>query len=409
VDSQLIGPALSKPTRNVRVVAVATHPIQYHAPLFRALAERGELDFEVAFLEILDAERQGRGFGVSFQWDIPLLDGYRWRVLPTLRYGPAPWGRALANARSCVERLSPDVLLLTGWQTLPLIQLLAAARKMGVATLMRGESNGLRPRNPFVQRLHRWLFEHVDGFLVIGRANRALYERHGIAPERLFDAPYFVDNDRFASDAARWRESRDELRAKLGIPPGATCFLFAGKFERKKHPEHLVAALAGLGRRRPDLKAHGLFVGAGALAAELRARASREGVSATFAGFMNQTEMPKAYAAADALVLASDYGETWGLVVNEAMACGLPALVSDRAGCGPDLIEAGVTGSRYPFGDVDAMVEVLQQWVERPEQAQQMGLAAAQRVRSGYTVAQSVAGVMEAVRAVRHPSPRVES
>jgi glycosyltransferase involved in cell wall biosynthesis len=405
VDSQLIE-RMSKPARRVRLTAVATHPIQYHAPLFRALAENAELDFEVAFLEILDAERQGRGFGVPFQWDIPVLDGYRWRVLRTTRYAGGPWGRALANAPSCVERLGPDVLLLTGWQTLPLIQLLSAARRMGVATLMRGESNALRPRNPLVHRLHRWMFERVDGFLVIGRANRALYEGHGIAAERLFDAPYFVDNDRFAGEAFRWRESRDELRATLGIPPGAACFLFVGKFERKKHPEHVVAALGALRRRRPDLKAHALFVGAGALAAEVRALASREGISATFAGFMNQTEMPKAYVAADALVLASDYGETWGLVVNEAMACGLPAVVSDRVGCGPDLIEAGVTGSSYPFGNVDAMVEVLQQWVDKPDQTRRMGRAAAERVRCRYTVGQSVAGVIEAVTAVMQRNER---
>jgi glycosyltransferase involved in cell wall biosynthesis len=271
---------------------------------------------------------------------------------------------------------------------------------MGVATLMRGESNALRPRNPLVHRVHRWLFERVDGFLVIGRANRALYESHGISPARLFDAPYFVDNDRFARDASRWRESRDQLRATLGVPFGATCVLFAGKFERKKHPEHLVEALGGLRRRRPDLKAHGLFVGAGVLADELRARASREGLSTTFAGFMNQTEMPKAYAAADALVLASDYGETWGLVVNEAMACGVPALVSDHAGCGPDLVEAGVTGAQYPFGNIDAMIDVLERWVERPDETREMGRAAAQRVRRLYTVDQSVAGIIEAARAV---------
>ncbi len=391
----------------MRLTAIAPHPIQYHAPLFRALATRPELDFEVAFLELLNPQRQGQGFGVAFQWDVPILEGYRSRVLPTMRYAKGQWGRTL-RARACLRAIDPDVLLLTGWQTLPLIQLLSAARGMGIPVLMRGESHALKPRHPIIHRLHGSLFRRVDAFLVIGRANRALYERHGIPQDRLFDAPYFVDNDRFACEASRWREKRDELRASFSIPSGSVCFLYAGKFETNKHPEHLVAALGRVRRKRPDLPLHALFVGSGEVAADLQARAREEGVSTTFAGFLNQTDIPKAYVAADALVLASA-GETWGLVVNEAMACGLPALVSDRVGCGPDLVEAGITGARYPFGNVEAMAAVIEQWAQRPDVMRQLGRAAEERVRTHYTIGRSVEAVLQAVRATPHGRARVGS
>ena len=80
-------------------------------------------------------------------------------------------------------------------------------------------------------------------------------------------------------------------------------------------------------------------------------------------GFVNQSELPAVYASADVLVLPSDGQETWGLVVNEAMACGVPAVVSDAVGCGPDLIEPGRTGATFPFGDIAALAAAIE---ERP-------------------------------------------
>jgi glycosyltransferase involved in cell wall biosynthesis len=388
---------MSSPEQKVRLVAVAPHPIQYHAPLFRALAARPELDFEVAFLELLDDERQGQGFGVAFQWDIPVREGYRSRVLRTVRYARGHWGHALSRPQACLRELVPDALLLTGWHTLPLVQLLRAARTRGIPVLMRGDSHALKPRQRVVHQLHRWLFRQVDAFLVVGRANRALYERHGIPPERLFDAPHFVDNELFAGAAWRWRAKRDEVRAGFGIPSGATCFLYAGKFDANKRPEDLIAALGRVHRRRPDLRVHGLLVGAGERSSALQLRVREEGAPVTFTGFLNQTEIPTAYVAADVIVLTSA-GETWGLVVNEAMACGLPALVSDRVGCGPDLVETDVTGARYPFGDVEAMASLIEEWTEHPERIRGMGRAAEERVRTQYTVGRSVNAVLDALR-----------
>ena len=127
-------------------------------------------------------------------------------------------------------------------------------------------------------------------------------------------------------------------------------------------------------------------------------------VPVTFAGFLNQTEMPAAYAVTDCLVLPSDYGETWGLVVNEAMACGIPAVVSDRVGCGPDLVEHDVTGLVYPFGDVEALADALRTLAIRPAQLAEMGARARDRV-TDYSVERAVAGTLEAVRYVATKRP----
>ncbi len=115
---------------------------------------------------------------------------------------------------------------------------------------------------------------------------------------------------------------------------------------------------------------------------------------------MNQTEITGAYAAADCLVLSSDYDETWGLVVNEAMVCGLPAIVSDRVGCGPDLIKRGETGERFEFGAVGDLSHVLLSMAKDPERLQAMGERAREHVLRNYTVENAVSGTMQAVEAV---------
>jgi glycosyltransferase involved in cell wall biosynthesis len=120
----------------------------------------------------------------------------------------------------------------------------------------------------------------------------------------------------------------------------------------------------------------------------------------TFAGFVNQTEIVRAYVAADCLVLPSDTGETWGLVVNEAMASGLPAIVSDEVGCGPDLVTEDVTGSIFPMGDVDALADRLTRFAGDPAGLRGMGARARERVSSQYSVERAVAGTLAAIDAI---------
>jgi glycosyltransferase involved in cell wall biosynthesis len=131
-----------------------------------------------------------------------------------------------------------------------------------------------------------------------------------------------------------------------------------------------------------------------------RATVERSCLPVTFAGFLNQSEIVRAYVAADCLVLPSDAGETWGLVVNEAMACGLPAIVSDQVGCGPDLVTEGVTGSIFPMGDLGALAQRLITFSGNPAALRAMGANARERVCSQYSVDRAVAGTMAAIDAV---------
>ena len=191
------------------------------------------------------------------------------------------------------------------------------------------------------------------------------------------------------------QDERLALRAAWGIPGEAVCCLYAGKLEPKKRILDLLRAFERVNPLTGNL--HLLVVGTGELMAEASAFAETRRLPATFAGFLNQSEIARAYAAADVLVLPSDFGETWGLVVNEAMACGLPALVSDRVGCGPDLVEDGVTGAVFPCGDVAALAGRLRDLAADPERARTMGRRAQARVLQDYSAERAVAGTVEAV------------
>lgn len=365
------------------LAVLTTHPIQYQIPLWQALAKDGSIPFEVWYLsehgvsESLDPE-----FGKSFAWDLDMLSGYPHRLLdvaPGAMSGRF-WSYRLRE-RLGLRLRSTGIrwLWLQGWQVAAYWQAIREAKSNGVAVWMRGESNDLRPiplwKRPLKRVQMAWLARSVNEFLYIGSANRRLYSKYGVPPPRLKSAPYAVDNTRFASQADAMRMHRLELRRRWAVPDDALCVLFCGKLVRKKRPADLIAAAETLLKGQRPYKVHLLFVGSGELGPELRARCEvafdqeaggRVGPSgpsnrppASFAGFLNQAEISKAYVAADCLVLPSDFGETWGLVVNEALASGLPCAVSRACGCAEDL--ALTTSCRsFDLGDVGALAEILE-------------------------------------------------
>jgi glycosyltransferase involved in cell wall biosynthesis len=385
----------------IRVALFATHPIQYQVPWFQALAARPELALKAFFGQVPDAKQQGVGFGVDFQWDIPMLEGYDFEVLENVARPPSLGTFGGCDTPQVSQRLGgwkPDLAILTGWQSKMLVQAWWACVWHGVPRIVRGESNAMRDRAPWKRAAHRIWLRGFDRFLAIGKANRDFYLQAGIPETRLHPCPYFIDNRRFAANADLSRGRRNELRRKWAIPDHATSFLFCGKLIGKKRPLDLLEALQhAVAAGAP---AHVLVVGDGDLMAQARALVEHNRLPVAFAGFLNQTEIVGAYVAADCLVLPSDNGETWGLVVNEAMACGIPAIVSDQVGCGPDLVSDGVTGATFPMGDVDALAKRLIEFSGKPSGLRAMGVAARERVTADYSIERAVEGTMDAIDAL---------
>lgn len=356
--------------RRPRLAIFTSHPIQYQAPLFRHLAARDDIEVVVFF-----GSRQGldvtfdRGFGTTFQWDIPLLDGYEHAFLPN---EAAPGrdvgsfgGIRLRRPETVLREGRFDVCLVLGWQTMGHAQMMRAAWRTRVPLLLRGESTlQRRPPGGVFALLRRllWLparehiyaaiFRRVTAFAVIGSRNADFYRHFGVPDSKLVWAPYGVANEHFALAPAPRAASRERLRQQLQCGPRTTVFASVAKLVPFKRPFDLLSAFAALVADGIDARL--VYVGDGPERAAVEEAIERRelGAHVTISGFVNQSALPDWYAAIDCLVLPSDYLETWGLVVNEAMAAELPVVVSDAAGCAPDLVREGVNGFTFPLGDI---------------------------------------------------------
>ncbi len=386
--------------RRTRLAIIATHPIQYHAPWFRALTLRPELDVIVGFVRIPDAAKQGEGFATSFQWDLPLLDGYahtRLETAPLWRSRPY-FSERLTGFSAWLKSERIEVLLSTGWNEWPLLQAALEAKARNIPVIVRGETSGLLHRPRWKRQIHRRLLNLYQAFLVIGESNHRFYAGHKIANERLWRAPYFVENARFSHQAAELEGQRMALRRGWQIGDDETCFLFAGKLQPKKRIADVLEAVRMAVADGARLRL--LVVGTGEQMALVQAMTQEHRLPVSFAGFLNQTEIARAYVACDCLVLPSDYGETWGLVTNEAMACGRPAILSDHVGSHLDLIVPGETGDVFPFEDARSLADLLLKYSRQPEALAQMGRKAQERVLVNHSVERSAQAAVDAVHYV---------
>jgi glycosyltransferase involved in cell wall biosynthesis len=286
-----------------------------------------------------------------------------------------------------------------GYSTANSLRVIASAALLRIPLLLRAESTlHDRPRNR-AKLLAKELFfsglrSQVSAVLAIGKAN-ARYWRHYLGEEMpIFRMPYAVDNAFFQRRAGEGAPGRDGLRAELGLERGRPVILFASKLQERKRCTDLVAAHRLLGQPRPYL----VIVGEGDERKHLEQQAAGDPDvrdSIRFAGFRNQTELPRFFDLCDVFVLPSRH-EPWGLVVNEAMNAGRAVVVSDDVGCQEDLVSEGETGAVFPAGDVPALAAALQRVLDTPELAARMGAAARARIDE-FSFGQDMAGLRAAL------------
>lgn len=396
-----------------------SHPIQYQAPLFKELTRQGRVRPLVFFGSTtgLDGAFDPH-YGAVLKWDTPVLEGYEHVFLENVSSVPAVGtfrGLKVRDIRAEWGTRRFDAALVLGWNTRAHLQASAAAVALGIPLFIRGESSlTMRPPSstkawlrrqlwlPARRRLYSRLFRRATGFFVIGSRNADFYRHHGVADDRLWWAPYGVDNDHFALPGAQHRAARARVRGQLGVRDATVLFVSAAKLLPRKRPFDLLRAFAALGS---DVDAHLLYLGGGPERSALEAEAARLGVASriSISGFVNQSLMPDWYAAGDCLVLPSDHMETWGLVVNEAMAAGLPAIVSDAVGCGPDLVVDGVSGTRFPLGDVSVLAQQLRAMVSMGDAARRGLGEGARQLVSGFSMPLNAQTIADAVIAATAP------
>jgi glycosyltransferase involved in cell wall biosynthesis len=382
----------------MRLAVVASHPVQYYAPVFRALDAR--CDLHVFYGQQLTPEQQGaEGFRAAFTWDVDLLSGYASTTLRNISRTPGTESFANCDTPEIGARLTEgrfDCVLVMGWYLKCYMQALLAGKLLHLPVLVRGDSHLETKRSTVKQRVKAVInpvfLRLFDGALYVGQKSRAFYEHYRYPTQRLFFSPHCVDNDWFAARATA--EARARIRSSREIGPDTFVVLFAGKLVPFKRPLDVITAAAFC--RAQGRAVEVMVAGSGELDGEMRARAELFGVPLHMLGFCNQTEMPPAYAAADAVVLPSDGRETWGLVANEALACGRPVIVSGACGCAPDLAADGTAGRIAPLGDIEAFAGAIDGMIDQPPCALDIR-ARAER----YSVARAVDGIIDGAEAVR--------
>ena len=386
----------------MKLAIVASHPVQYYGPLFRVLAAK--LDLTVFYAHKATPEQQGAaGFDQPFDWDVDLLGGYANAFLRNVAKTPSTHRFAGCDTPEIGARLDGarvDAVLAMGWHLKCYGQAILAAKRRGLPVLVRGDSQLETPRSPARRVLkaiaYPGLLRLFDAALYVGQRNRAYYRHYRMPEARLFFSPHGVDAERFRSGATK--VARTLMRRSLGVAPDDKLVMFAGKLVASKRPFDILEAIASL-RANGDEKLAALFVGSGPLEAELRAHARCAQIPAHFLGFCNQSRMPAAMAAADVLALPSDGRETWGLVGNEALACGVPIVVSDAVGCAADLATDDRVGRIFPLADIDALASALSATFAAPPDK-----AAIARVCDRYSLEAAADGIVRATIAVTRGS-----
>lgn len=342
----------------IRLSVVMTHPIQYYAPWFRDIAANvPDVQLTVHYCVTPTPKQQGVGFDEEFTWDESLLSGYDHEILRRPARGVAIHsssflGVAVPEIVSALRKAKPDVVMVPGWYSISLVAAAISARLSGLPVLYRGDSKLSLPwRGPIHKRIRTWamldLFTH---YLSVGRKNHEFLRNYSIPESKIFFSPHCVDNAFF--EAAAENVDRVAEKAKWNVTQNFV-ILFAGKFDEQKRPWDVIEA-AGQMHPPPTV----IMAGSGEAEERCREAAKRSSAQVIFAGFRNQEEIAQLYAIADCLVLPSE-SETWGLVVNEALAAGVPCIVSADVGCAPDLIEDDKTGFVVPVGDVAELTRKL--------------------------------------------------
>ncbi|MCM1981748.1 glycosyltransferase family 4 protein [Lyngbya confervoides] len=392
-----------------KLAIVTSHPIQYYAPWFRFLAQDCQRDLRVFYLwDFGVVAQRDRQFQTTLAWDIPLLEGYPYEFVENVSAQPGTshfWGLNNPSLAHRLRAYQPDAVLCMVYNYISLYRLIFTWRECPL--LFRGDSHRLVPPTGVKAKVKQWwirqIFQRFAACLYVGQANYRYYLEHGVHRDRLFFSPHSIDNQRFSQALPEATAAAREWKRSLGIPSDHRVILFAGKFISKKRPQDLLQAFLEASFSHVSL----LFVGAGPLEAVLRSQASGS-TQVYFAPFQNQSQMPRTLAIADVVVLPSyGAGETWGLIVNEAMCLGKPVIVSHHVGCAEDLVKHGQNGYIFPAGDVASLTQILIQALGQAD-LDQMGRRSSHHIQA-YSYERMAQGLGEALASLPQSAPALNS
>jgi glycosyltransferase involved in cell wall biosynthesis len=361
---------LSKPC--YRVLVLATHVIPYGSSLFRLLAQDPRLDLLVAYCSMqgahagLDPE-----FGIEIRWDTALLEGYSWVLTPNR--SPVPgighfFGLVNPGLWTLIRSQYFDaVVIYTGYMCTSFWIACFAAKSRGIPVLISSDSSTLRQREG-----KRWkamlkplalarVYRYVDVLMAPSQPVKDLAMQLGKPEKEIVKIRSDVDKDAWRARLKNF--DRDAVRSSWDVPTDAMVVLYCAKLQPWKRPLDLLRAFAKASVSGSYL----VFAGEGPERPELEREVVSLGITdqVRILGFVNDSQLPGAYKAADLFVLPSEY-DPCPLVIPEAMFSGLPVLLSDAVIGRLEMIHPGKSGYPYPCGNADALADLLRKVLGDP-------------------------------------------
>lgn len=364
-----------------RLAIITTHPIQYNAPLFQLLEKRNHIKIKVFYTwgEKVLQEKYDPGFGKNIQWDIPLLDGYEYEFAKNVAKNPgSDHFKGIDNPSliGSIKKWNADAVLIYGWSFKSHLKVLRYFH-VKIPVFFRGDSTLIGRSNNLKNKLKtiflKWVYSHVDRALYVGTKNKEYFLENGMKQDQLVFCPHAIDNARFMEDN-EYSKKAAEWKTCLNVPLLSTGFLYAGKIDENKNVRLLLETF---------IKVPGnnylIVAGNGQLENELKNNFSCY-QNIYFLPFQNQQVMPVLYRMADVFVLPSK-SETWGLGINEAMACERALLVSNSCGAATDLVKEGVNGFTFQSGNAKNLGDKMVALTKQKNDLKKMGEASLQIIK----------------------------
>jgi len=376
-----------------KLAVFMSHPIQYQVPLLKKMAQSQKMDVHTYFFwnfgveESYDVE-----FKVKIKWDIPILEGYKHTFLKN--YSPKPsssfWGQINPGAIREIFTQKYDAVLIFGWALFSNWLVVIAALLTRTPIILQAESplNQELLKQGWKQKIKKIIlkqfFRAISYFAYIGQENKKFFKSYGISEDKLFFTPYAVNNEKYFKDYAANKKTKAELREKHSIDPNRPVLLFVGKLFEKKRPWTLLKAYHQLVSENGLAPAPSLvFVGDGEFKNDMiKYKNEHQLDHVHFVGFKNQLELPEFYLLSDLFVLPSGVGETWGLVVNEAMCFGLPVVVSHVVGCSYDLVRNSENGYIFELDQISDLKEKLYNILSAADDVKKFGIKSQEIVKN---------------------------
>ena len=371
-------------------------------PMLRRMAQHPQLDLHVAYCSLRGAQpSHDPEFNTTVQWDIPLLEGYQWEEVTNCGsgaesffglYNPGLW-KLIRNGKFDAVLCYLSYRCASFWISYAVSKLSRSAFLFGCDQNSLEARDGRAWKRPFKKLGWPLLYSLADQVVVSSNAARSLIISIGIPEEKVTLTPLTVDNDWWCAQAEK--ADRAAVRAAWGANSFTFVVLFCAKLQPWKRPMDILRAFA-----QADLSdALLVYAGEGTMRHELEKEATALGVGerVRFLGFLNQSQLPAVYAAADLMVLPSE-NEAFAVVVNEAFCCGCPVVASDRVGAVKDLIAPVDPDLIYPSGDVRALSTLLSDLCRDRGRLRELGRAAKDRMAS-WSPQDTAAGTAAAVGA----------